>query len=152
MGSHSLSPGDLPNPRVEPRSLTLQEPAWKPKNTGVCSLSLFQQIFPTQKLNQGLLHCRSIPYQLSYKGRCVKGGLLQWPPVMSSSCCSHFNVISLTSVWVEPSNIFLTNRIWQRLWIKKIATSILLADYLSDCVFAETSCYVEEAYMARNWG
>ena len=29
-----------------------------PKNTGVGSLSLLQQIFTTQKLNWGLLHCR----------------------------------------------------------------------------------------------
>ena len=41
----------------------------KPKNTGVGSLSLFQQIFPTQESNQGLLHCRQILYQLSYEGR-----------------------------------------------------------------------------------
>ena len=38
------------------------------QNTGVGSLSLLQQIFPTQELNWGLLHCRWIPYQLSYQG------------------------------------------------------------------------------------
>ena len=32
------------------------------------SLSLLQQIFPTQEWNRGLLHCRRILYQLSYKG------------------------------------------------------------------------------------
>ena len=32
------------------------------------SLSLLQQIFPTQDSNQGLLHCRWILYQLSYEG------------------------------------------------------------------------------------
>ena len=43
--------GDLPDPGVEPRSPSLQvdsflaEPLEKPKNTGVGSLSLFQQIF-----------------------------------------------------------------------------------------------------------
>ena len=36
----------------------------KPKNTGVGSLPLLQWIFPTQELNQGLLHCRQILYQL----------------------------------------------------------------------------------------
>ena len=36
------------------------------QNTGVGSLSLLQGIFPTQGLNQGLLHCRWILYQLSY--------------------------------------------------------------------------------------
>ena len=37
-------------------------------NTGVGSLSLLQQIFPTQELNWGLLHCRRILHQLSYEG------------------------------------------------------------------------------------
>ena len=36
------------------------------QNTGVGSLSLLQGIFPTQELNQSLLHCRLILYQLSY--------------------------------------------------------------------------------------
>ena len=36
--------------------------------TGVGSLSLLQGIFLTQELNQGLLLCRQILYQLSYEG------------------------------------------------------------------------------------
>ena len=40
----------------------------KPKNTRMGSLSLLQWIFPTQELNQGLLPCRWILYQLSYQG------------------------------------------------------------------------------------
>ena len=65
---------DLPNPGIKLRSLALQvdslpaEPQGKPKNTGVGSLSLLQGIFPTQGINRGLLHCRRILYQLSYKG------------------------------------------------------------------------------------
>ena len=38
------------------------------QDTGVGSLSLLQQIFQTQELNWGLLHCRRILYQLSYQG------------------------------------------------------------------------------------
>ena len=38
------------------------------QNTVVGSLSLLRGIFPTQELNPGLLHCRQILYQLSYKG------------------------------------------------------------------------------------
>ena len=38
------------------------------QNTGKGSLSLPQGIFLTQELNQGLLHCRWILYQLSYHG------------------------------------------------------------------------------------
>ena len=69
-----LSPGDLPIPRIEPRSPALQadslpaEPKRKPKNTAVSTLSLLQQIFQTQESNQGLLHYRWILYQLSYQG------------------------------------------------------------------------------------
>ena len=38
------------------------------KNTGVGCHALLRGIFPTQGLNQGLLHCRRILYQLSYQG------------------------------------------------------------------------------------
>ena len=73
---------DLPNPGIELRSLALQEdslpaePQGKPKNTGECSLSLLQQIFLTQELNCGLLHCRQILYQLSYLGSIVNSEYL----------------------------------------------------------------------------
>ena len=64
----------LPNPEIEPRSPTLQvdslptEPQGKPSYTGMGSLSLLQGVFPTQELNQGLLHYSWILYQLSYQG------------------------------------------------------------------------------------
>ena len=41
------------------------------RESGVGSLSLLQGKFPTQKLNQGLLHCRWILYQLSYQESLV---------------------------------------------------------------------------------
>ena len=47
------------------------EPQGKPWNMGVGILSLLQQIFLTQVLNQGLLCCRQIFYQLSYQGSPV---------------------------------------------------------------------------------
>ena len=68
------SPGDLPDPGIEPRSPVLPadslpaEPQGKPKNTGVGSLSFLQRIFLTQESNWSLLHCRWILYQLSYQG------------------------------------------------------------------------------------
>ena len=37
------------------------------KNTGVGSLSLLQEIFPSQESNQGLLHYRRILHHLSYQ-------------------------------------------------------------------------------------
>ena len=45
------------------------------QNTGVGSLSLLQRIFPTQRSNPGLPHCRQILYQLSHKGN---PRILEW--------------------------------------------------------------------------
>ena len=75
------SPGDLPNPEIEPRSPALQvdsllaQPRGKPKNTGVGGHALLQRIFPTQGSNRHLLrllYCRRILYQLSHKGSLNK--------------------------------------------------------------------------------
>ena len=63
-GELFLSPGDLPNPGIETRSLALQADSWlaeppgKPKNTGVVS-----QFFLTQELNRSLLHYASLVAQ-----------------------------------------------------------------------------------------
>ena len=70
---HALLQGIFSIQGIKPRSPALQadslppEPPGKPMNTGVVSLSLLQGIFPTQESNQGLVHCRQIPYQLSYQ-------------------------------------------------------------------------------------
>ena len=55
--SDSLWPHGLYSPRNSPG-----------QNTGVGRLSLLQRTFLNQELNQGLLHCRQILYQLSYEG------------------------------------------------------------------------------------
>ena len=47
---------------------TPSKPPGKPKNTGVGSLPLVQEIVLTQGSNWGLMHCRWILYQLSYQG------------------------------------------------------------------------------------
>ena len=71
-GVPSPSPGDLPDPGVEPLSSASpapqadslpSEPPGKPMSTGAGSLSLLQGIFPTQELNQSLVLCRQILYQ-----------------------------------------------------------------------------------------
>ena len=38
------------------------------QNTGVGSLFLLQGVFPTQKVNPDLQHCRWILYQLNHQG------------------------------------------------------------------------------------
>ena len=45
------------------------------QNTGVGSLSLLQGIFPTQRSNPGLPHCKQILYQLSHK---ESSRILEW--------------------------------------------------------------------------
>ena len=73
-GLPSPSPGYLPNLGIKSWSPALREDSLpaelqaKPKNTGMGNLSLLQGIFWIQELNQGLLHCRWILYQLSYEG------------------------------------------------------------------------------------
>ena len=66
------SPGGLPNPGIKPRSPALQadslpaEPQGKAKNTGVGSLSLLQQIFPTDpgiELGSPALQQDSLPIE-----------------------------------------------------------------------------------------
>ena len=78
---------DFPHPGIKLKSPALQanslpsEPPGKPKNTGMGSLSLLQGVFLTKKLNQGLLHCRQILYQLSYQGSprvACFWGLWEW--------------------------------------------------------------------------
>ena len=104
-----LSPKDLPNPGVKPRSsalagrffitvkvkvkvtqlcLTLRpcglySPWNSPgQNTGVGSLSFLQGIFPTQGSNPGLLNCRWVLYQLSHKG----SSWATWERLMLGDC------------------------------------------------------------------
>ena len=68
------------------------EPQGKPKNTEVGSLSLLQQIFLTQELNQGLLRCRySLPNSRLYY-IYVNAGLTSVfviEMVIMESCHSH---------------------------------------------------------------
>ena len=77
------------------------EPQGKPKNTGEDSLSLLQGIFPTQELNQGLLHCRWILYQLSYEETPI-----------DLQCCVNFFVVvvvqSLSCVWLFAASLTFT--------------------------------------------
>ena len=67
------SPGDLPNPGIEPKSLSLQVNSLPAEPQGSPRILEWQPIpspwiFLIQELNRGLLHCRQILYQLSYQG------------------------------------------------------------------------------------
>ena len=102
-----LSPGDLPNPGIEPRSPALQvdsspaEPPEKPKNTGVGSLSLLQRIFLTQELNQGVLPCRWILYQLSYQGDPLNIHKLPY----EEGLATHSRILAWRIPWTEEPGL-----------------------------------------------
>ena len=55
------------------------------QNTGSVSLSLLRGIFPSQRSNPGLPHCRWILYQLSHKGSPT---VVEWVTYPFSSGCS----------------------------------------------------------------
>ena len=57
------------------------------KNTGVGSHSLLQEIFLTQELNLGLLHCRQILYHLSHMGK----------PMVFTTSCQYYQYFQVTS-------------------------------------------------------
>ena len=69
------------------------------QDTGVGSLSLLQEIFPTQGSNPGLPHCRQILYQLSYKGSPV--GIV----------CLHFKGKGLCQMKKSTWNLNVKNHI-----------------------------------------
>ena len=91
--SNSLQPHGLYSPWNSPG-----------QNTGFCSLSLLQRIFPTQELNWGLLHCKQILYQLSYQGS-PKWGM----PVVSLIIFFYNYIVwkSLSHVWHSVVSDFL---------------------------------------------
>ena len=66
-----------------------------PQDVGVDSHSLLQQIFPTQKSNQDLLHCRQILYQLM-RG-FISGLSILFHGSIFLSLCQYHTV--LTTVW-----------------------------------------------------
>ena len=75
--------------KVAQSCLTLCDPMDCPwnslgQNIGVGSLSVLQGIFPTQELNQGLLCCRWILYQLSYQGSPIQVDISEIGEVGSS--------------------------------------------------------------------
>ena len=80
------SPGDLPSPGIKPRTPTFQvdslpaEPRGKPKNTGVGSLSLLQQIFQKPGIKPGspALQAYSLPAELPGKPKGSSKRRVTW--------------------------------------------------------------------------
>ena len=87
------------------------------QNTGVGSLSLLQEIFPTHESNTGLPHCRWILYQLSHKGN---------PRILECIVCPFSSESSRSRKWTGvPCNAgeFFTN------WAMREALDTMLGDW-----------------------
>ena len=108
--SYSLRPHGLYSPWNSPG-----------QNTGVGSLSLLQQIFPTQGSNPGLPHCRQILYQLSQKG---SPRILQWVAYPFSSESSR--PMNWTKVSCTAGGFFTNWAIREALCILYIVVCILI--------------------------
>ena len=67
------------------------------KNTGVGCHFLFRGIFPTQRLNPGLLYCRQTLYLLSHQRR----DRLPTPVFLSFSCGSAGISLQCRETWVR---------------------------------------------------
>ena len=89
------------------------------KNTDVGYHSLLQGIFPTQRLNLSLLHCRQILYRLSHQGSlssrlqhsneelvdsCIHFPIWSWPPQLLSSPI--LVLCSDSDTWYQQLDIF----------------------------------------------
>ena len=77
------------------------------------SLSLLQQIFPTQELNQDLLHCRRILFQLSYEGSIY---FVLMPAVVCSS------LLAATRTKIAGPGLSLTSLV-EALWHNTLQSS-----------------------------
>ena len=88
------------------------------QNTEVGSLSILQGIFPTQRSNPGLLHCRQSLYQLSHKGSprilewfaCPFSRESSWPRNPTGISCiagGFFTSWATRGVWWEQKDVYL---------------------------------------------
>ena len=136
-GQPFLSPRDLPNPGIKPRSPALQayslpsEPPEKPRNTRRGSLSLLQGICLTQESNQDFLHCSWILYQLSYNRSSVYMliPISQFIPPSSFLSSNHKFVFSIC----DSILIFVNKFICAIFFFQIIHVSGIIC-YLSFCV------------------
>ena len=85
------------------------------QNTGVGNLYLLQGIFPTQRSNPGLLHCRRILYHLSYQGRPINRMLSHIPglQILDDSNVPHTKIVAMKNAFrywqISPGGLVETS-------------------------------------------
>ena len=82
------------------------------QNTGVDSLSLLQGIFPAQGLNQGLLHCRQILYQLSFTREAPGNHWLGAKNPLNHECTNFSSTFSSALSWDRPRFCTCDSGLW----------------------------------------
>ena len=92
----------------DPMDYTVHRILWA-RITGVGSLYL-QGIFPTQRLNPGLPHCRRILYQLSHRGSHLCSRIIIWKIMIVSLLGLRHNLI--VTFWY--GHVFVSHKI--QLW------------------------------------
>ena len=102
------------------------------QNTGVGSLSLLQEIFPTQEMNPNLLHRRRILYQLNHQGNPrileCSPSLLQW---IFPTQESNWGLLNRRLIFYQLSYQESPNSIWGKLNHSLYGLYTLNADVLT---------------------
>ena len=110
---------------MQPDSLPAEPPV-KPKNTGVGSLFLLQQIFPTQESNRGLLQCRQILYQLSYQGSPHLVEVMVFPVVMYG--CESWTLKKAEYRRIDAFELWCWRRLLRVLWTARRSNQSILRE------------------------
>ena len=126
------------------------------KNTGMGSLSLLQENFPTQESNRDLLHCSWVLYQLSYSGSptSISNTMLNRNDGSGHSCLAlefrgdTFSFSLLSMLTVGTRSFLISAKFGETL--PKIIHSMLL--YSLECTSEVQSQHIFKVYNSLSFG
>ena len=96
------------------------------QNTGVGSLSLLQGIFPIQRSNPGLPHCRQILYQLSHKRSPREVKAIVFPAVKYG--CESWTINKAEHQRIDAFELWCWRRLLRDPWIARISNQSILKE------------------------
>ena len=124
-----------------PLGLYIKSPWNAPgQNTVMGSLSLLQGIFPTQRSNPGLPHCRCIPYQLSHQGSPTMLGWVAYPFSSRSSQPRNRTVVSCLTGWFSTS--WASREALSRVRLTQLGEGSYKRDWGPSQVTGSVSCWL----------